>query len=56
MQDAPGFKQTTVTSNVQKEGRCLKSKHVMPLVDCSPDGEQWHCDICQYTYAAKPGW
>jgi hypothetical protein len=56
MQDAPGFSQTMVTNNVQKEGRCLKKKHIMPLVDTSPDGLQWHCDICQYTYAAKPGW
>jgi hypothetical protein len=38
MQDAPGFSQTMVTNNVQKEGRCLKRKHIMPLVDKSPDG------------------
>jgi len=46
MSDAPGFKQTMVTSDVRKEARCLKGKHIMPLVDTSPDGLQWHCDIC----------
>lgn len=56
LQDAPGFNQTLVSTDVRKEARCLKGKHIMPLVDTSPDGMQWHCDICQYTYAAKPGW
>jgi len=56
LRDAPGFKQKEESKDVRKEARCLKGKHVMPLVDTSPDDQQWHCDICQYTYASKPGW